>query len=41
MILYSVIHAAFTGRWQQSWAKEKWRVEEAGKAENVTICSPY
>lgn len=41
MILFSVIHAAFTGHWQQSWPEGKQRVEEAGIAENVPMCSPY
>lgn len=41
MILRSVIHTAFTGRWQQSCGEWKWRVKEAGKAENMTVCSPY
>lgn len=35
----SVIHTASTGRWQQSWPMWRWRAEEAGKAENVAICS--
>lgn len=41
MILHSVIHTAFAGCWQQSWGEWKWGVKEAGKAENVTICSSY